>query len=115
MPIHDWTQVGAGIFHDFHHGWIEEIKRALNNGLLPTDYYAIAEQIIGHLGPDVLTLRTPGFAALPTPTHEPAGGGVAVAQRPPKARFHVKAESDLYSEKAKAVVVRHSSDHQVIA
>ena len=30
MPIHDWTRVPAGIFHDFHHGWIEEAKRALN-------------------------------------------------------------------------------------
>jgi hypothetical protein len=23
MPIHDWTRVDAGIFHDFHHAWIE--------------------------------------------------------------------------------------------
>lgn len=22
MPIHDWTRVEAGIFHDFHHAWI---------------------------------------------------------------------------------------------
>jgi hypothetical protein len=35
MPIHDWTRVDAGIFHDFHHSWIEEIKRALNRGLRP--------------------------------------------------------------------------------
>ncbi len=27
MPVHDWTRVEAGIFHDFHHAWIEEIKR----------------------------------------------------------------------------------------
>lgn len=43
MPIHDWTRVDAGIFHDFHHAWIEEIHRALNSGLLSTDYYALAE------------------------------------------------------------------------
>lgn len=30
MPIHDWTKVNAGIFHDFHHDWITMIKRALN-------------------------------------------------------------------------------------
>src|ERR1700739_539434 len=47
MPVHDWTRVGAGIFHDFHHAWIEEIKRALNAGLLPDDYYALAEQFVG--------------------------------------------------------------------
>jgi hypothetical protein len=36
--------VDAGIFHDFHHEWISRIKRALNAGLLPPWYYAIAEQ-----------------------------------------------------------------------
>src|SRR5438309_823998 len=40
MPIHDWTRVEAGIFHDFHHGWIADIKRALNAGVLPPNYYA---------------------------------------------------------------------------
>ena len=29
MPIHDWTRVDAGLFHAFHHGWIEELARAL--------------------------------------------------------------------------------------
>ena len=24
MPIHDWSKVDAGIFHHFHHAWIEE-------------------------------------------------------------------------------------------
>ncbi len=32
MPMHDWTRVDAGIYHDFHHEWISEIKRALNRG-----------------------------------------------------------------------------------
>lgn len=35
------TRVHAGIFHDFHHSWIEEIARALNHELLPADYYAL--------------------------------------------------------------------------
>jgi hypothetical protein len=43
MPIHDWTRVEAGIFHDFHHAWIEELKRVLNRGILPPEYYALAE------------------------------------------------------------------------
>ena len=21
MPVHDWTRVDAGLFHDFHQGW----------------------------------------------------------------------------------------------
>jgi hypothetical protein len=57
MPIHDWTRVDAGIFHDFHHAWIEEIKRTLNRGILPADYYALAEQHAAGFGPDVLTLQ----------------------------------------------------------
>ena len=52
MPIHDWTRVGAGIFHHFRHSWIEEIKRALNSGLLPPDYYALAERTAGETSPD---------------------------------------------------------------
>jgi hypothetical protein len=59
MPVHDWTRVTAGIFHDFHHEWISAIKRALNSGLLPPGYYALAEQIAGGMGPDVLTLELP--------------------------------------------------------
>jgi hypothetical protein len=44
MPVHDWTRVDAGIFHDFHQTWMPEIKRALNGGRLPADYYALVEQ-----------------------------------------------------------------------
>src|SRR3954452_13923135 len=57
MPVHDWTRVDAGIFHAFHHEWISEIGRALNRGLLPTDYYALPEQQAAGFGPDVLTLQ----------------------------------------------------------
>lgn len=45
MPIHDWTRVDAGIFHDFHHTWITEIHRVLNRKLLPPEYYSLAERI----------------------------------------------------------------------
>ena len=114
MPIHDWIRVGVGIFHDFYHTWIEELKRALNSGLLPKGYYALAEQIAGGFGPDVPTLEGP--------THEKPGeassqqsGRPAVALSPPKVQFHVRAEIDEYAAKAKAVVVRHASDHRVVA
>jgi hypothetical protein len=112
MPVHDWPRVDAGIFHHFHHGWIEEIARALNRGLLPPDHYALAEQIAGGLGPDVLTLHRPvnGAPALPDPA-----GGVALATAPPQVQFRLRAEPDLYAAKAKAVVVRHTSNHRVVA
>ncbi|HET6884479.1 MAG TPA: hypothetical protein VFI31_30275 [Pirellulales bacterium] len=43
MPIHDWTRVRAGVFHDFHQEWTICIKRALNGGILPEGYYAMVE------------------------------------------------------------------------
>jgi Protein of unknown function (DUF4058) len=113
MPTHDWTKVDAGIFHHFHHGWIEEIARALNRDLLPAEYYALAEQIAGGLGPDVLTLGRPSngaSAVLPDPQ-----GGVAVATAPPRMRFRLRAEPERYAAKTKSVVIRHTSRHNVIA
>ena len=53
------SRVKSGIFHHFHHSWIEELQRALNRGLLPPDYYAMAEQRTDRFGPDVLALDSP--------------------------------------------------------
>src|SRR5260370_27244079 len=88
MPVRDWTRVIAGIFHHFHHGWIEEIARALNRGVLPPEYYALAEQVAGGLGPDVLTLEnirlTPDSSSKngPSPEDGPDRGRLAVATAP---------------------------------
>jgi hypothetical protein len=113
MPIHDWTRVDAGVFHDFHLSWIAEIKRSLNGGLLPSGYYALAEQVTGDFGPDVLTLQRPVYGSLSAES-EPSGG-IALADAPPKVRFHAQAEIDVYAAKAKTVVIRHRSRHQIIA
>ncbi len=57
MPVHDWTRVSDGIFHDFHYSWVLETKRTLKRGLLPKGYYVMAEQIGGDLGvPQILIL-----------------------------------------------------------
>lgn len=34
MPIHDWTRVPPGLFHNFHQSWTVEIANALNQGRL---------------------------------------------------------------------------------
>src|SRR5262245_25417147 len=117
MPIHDWTRVEAGIFHDFHHTGITAPKLALNKGLLPTDHYALAEQIAGGLGPDVLTLQHLGNGAGNGLASPPVPGtkGIAVAVAPPKVRFRQLAEIDQYAAKAKSVVIRHTSGHRVVA
>jgi Protein of unknown function (DUF4058) len=112
MPIHDWTRVEAGIFHHFHHAWIDEIARALNRGLLPPEYYALAEQIAGGLEPDVIAPQRPTNGP---PAADGPRGCVALATTPPKVQFRSRAEADFYAAKAKAVVIRHSSDHEVVA
>lgn len=109
MPIHDWTRVDAGLFHAFHHGWIEELARALNQGVLPDDYFALPEQNFRGPIPDVLTLKL-------AEKNEGSGdspGGVAVAHRPPRTRLTQRAEADSYVRKASRVAVRHRHGHVV--
>lgn len=114
MPIHDWTRVDAGIFHAFHHSWIEEIARALNRGLLPPNFYALPEQIAGGLGPDVLALQGPAQNGAGG-AGAGSGGEVQLAVAAPRVQFRVQAERDEYSRKAKVVKIRHLSDHTVVA
>src|SRR5436305_507568 len=106
MPMHDWTRVEAGIYHDFHHEWISEIKRALNR-VLPEDYYALAEQQAAGFGPDVLTLQDRN-----APGSEP--GGTATRTRP-KTRFTVETPAEFYRRKKSTIVVRHVSGDRIVA
>jgi hypothetical protein len=112
MPIHDWTRVPAGIFHDFHHEWISTIRRALNDGLLPDDYYALAEQTAAGYGPDVLTLqeRAPADTSAPAP----GGGALRTATRP-TTRFTAESQAQFFRRKKSAIAVRHVSDDRIVA
>ncbi len=110
MPIHDWSRVDAGIFHHFHLGWIDQIARALNKSL-PPDHYALAEQIAGGFGPDVLTLQRQDDGG----NSGDMRGGVALEIRQPKVRVRQLGQEDVYARKAKSVVIRHTSTHKVIA
>jgi Protein of unknown function (DUF4058) len=118
MPIHDWTRVNHGIFHHFHHEWISTISRALNGGVLPPGYYALAEQVDGSVRPDVVTWERPGTG--PAPAREAAEGGsrcggIDLASTPPRVRFTASAELDTYARKRNRVAVRDDSDHRVVA
>ncbi len=121
MLIHDWTRVTAGTWHDFHIAWTTELRNALNDGLLPPDYYAQAEQIAGPLGPDVLTLQEPDGPSDDRPSTdyaevEDALGGVAVAESPPRTRVTTaEAEMDDYVLKRRTVVIRHASGDRIVA
>src|SRR5437868_6906321 len=120
MPIHDWSRVHAGIFHDFHHEWLSTIKHALNREFQGTDYYALAEQVTGGWGPDVLTLKGPAGEAREArkarkPSSREQGPGVAVAEKPPQVRFRITDEKKWYATKKKAVTIRHVSEHNLVA
>src|SRR5438105_3146840 len=114
MPIHDWTRVGAGTFHAFHHFWVGEISKALNAGILPPDYYAYPEQVAGDFGPDVLTLQEAVVGQRPERSGAPAGA-IALAEAPPQVRLTVDLEMSQYTRRQRGVVLRHSSEDRVIA
>ena len=98
MPIHDWTRVRANRFHDFHQSWTISIRNALNAGLLPPGFFAMAEQITGGPEADVVT----------------TSGGLAVEMAPPKARIVTRSDAANYARKANRITIRHP-DGEVVA
>ena len=111
MPVHDWTRVSAGAFHDFHCTWIPLIKIRLNDGLLPSGYYAQVEQAAGEITTDVLTRQTDERDT--QHIEEPAGIAVSVA--PPQVEITASLEAAHYASQRRRLVVRHSSDDRVVA
>jgi hypothetical protein len=114
--MHDWTRVDAGIFHAFHHSWIEEIARALNRGILPADYYALPDQHAAGFGPDVLALQgkvdsndddgMDGHASS-------SGGSVLLAT--PKLQMTAETDMAFYRRKQSSIAVRHVSGDRIVA
>jgi hypothetical protein len=94
MPDHDWSRVYDGAFHAFDLGWIAELQIALNQGLLPPDYYAMAEQIAGPAVPDVLTLQTKSGQG-ESWSGEPIAGATAVATAPPEVAHSILQDRDM--------------------
>src|SRR5437868_2761598 len=118
MPIHDWTRVDAGIFHAFHHDWITDLSRSLNEGILPEDYYALPEQHAAGFGPDVLTLQgsrddedDEDHSAAPVSSGDRTGLLVAVPQLAPTA----ETDMEFYRRKQTPIAIRHVSGDRVVA
>ena len=64
MPIHDWSRVYSGLFHDFHQSWSIYIRNALNAGLLPEGITALIERKRGRRNPmywPLMRLLTPNL------------------------------------------------------
>jgi hypothetical protein len=112
MPVHDWTRVEAGIFHDFHNAWLVQIRDVCNSGLLPAGYYALTEQHAGAYITDVLTLETPPPAE--APVSRPDRGGMLVAEAAPRARRWLTAAAGL-RRRRRTLAIRHVTGHRLIA
>jgi hypothetical protein len=115
MPVHDWTRVDASIFHAFHQQWMIAISNALNEGILPKDYYALPEKYAAVLGPDVLTLQgSPEEEAGSTPPGRAVGrSGLLLA--PPKLTPTGETNMEFYRRKQTSIAVRHVSGDRVVA
>ncbi len=113
MPVHDWTRVDAGIFHDFHIAWLPALRTALNGGLLPDGYYALAEQHAGRTIPDVLALHISPANQEPLPPIH-VTGGTAVAEAPLRVRHH-ESLGPTAKGLRRTLTIRHVSGHRLIA
>jgi hypothetical protein len=122
--MHDWTKVSSGIYHDFHNAWITELRNALNDGLLPEQYYALGEQRAGEFGPDVLTLQSTnrdrdesGNGRVSFGPGGDVSGMIALADAPPRSSVVQEAadEMDYYLSRQRRVEIHHISGDRIVA
>jgi hypothetical protein len=105
MPMHDWSRVQSGVYHNFHVLWLSAITNRLNAGLLPQGMIAMAEQVVGGPEPDVVTLQQNDIL------FSKNGGSIATvteAMPKPKTEFVIQVENERYASKANRVVIRHA-------
>jgi hypothetical protein len=113
MPLHDWTRVSPGTYHAFHLLWIGEMQRALNAGLLPPAYYALAEHPVAGFSPDVVTLRQ-----VETREAAPAspGAAVAVLDAPPQVQMIDEAsEATTEALRRRRIAIRTAAGDELVA
>lgn len=116
MPIHDWTKVSAGIFHDFHTTWIAHLRSVLNAGLLPAGYYALAEQVASQVVPDVLTLQDSWADGTESDQAISQESGTAVATVAPAVAIRdTISEAMLLAARRRQVVIRHTTGDRIVA
>ena len=116
MAVHDWSKVVAGNFHDFHQAWIAAIRFALNDGLLPNGFYAMAEQVAKGPIPDLLALQSRQEETIGEAWDFSKSSGVmTLADRQPKVRYVETADEDIYALRADHVTIRHKNGDRIVA
>jgi hypothetical protein len=100
MPLHDWSRIPPGLFHDFHQTWTIQIKMALNSGILPKGISALVEQRSGPWESNVLAIERSDVLGAEF-------GGEASVTAAPVARFTGRTSKQRYATRANRVVVKH--------
>ncbi len=106
MPIHDWTRVPSGLYHDFHQSWTIRIRDALNGGSMPEGYYAYVDQRVNGPEPDVIAVETGRTGKRKSKSN--SSGETAVLEAP-RTKLVQKLEPDSihYARKSNRISVRH--------
>ncbi len=112
MPIHDWTRTYDGAIHYFHVSWLVKLTDALNEGLLPSGFYALGEQVIGGAVPDILTLSTRSAQDLRPTAQQPSDEASAAL---PSATLMAIAEAPRYPPRPRVIGIRHRSGDRLVA
>ena len=103
MPIHDWSRIPSGLFHDFHQTWSIQIKVALNNGILPKGVSALVEQRSGPKESDVLAVES----RTRTRRLKPDDSGGLLTMTPPAAPFTYRTKKQITASRANRISVKH--------
>ncbi|MCI0681045.1 MAG: DUF4058 family protein [Gemmataceae bacterium] len=103
MPIHDWTRIPAGLFHDFHQTWSIQLKIALNSGILPKGLAALVEQRAGTKVLDVLAIESRSGARR---RQDDNSSGLLTLERP-TATITYRTTNEIYAGRANRIVIKH--------
>lgn len=117
MPMHDWTRVDPNGYHTFHLAWIGTLLYALNNGRLPSGYYAMADHTTPPIVPDVVTLTSSALEPRsPSPNRGPGTQGGIVVDSPPHSTIALT-ESGRRQKPAgrRRVAIRHARNRELVA
>jgi hypothetical protein len=118
MPVHDWTRVVAGNFHDFHQKWIAAISNLLNEKLLPKTYYSMVEQHSLGVEPDVVTLERVEDEGAGGTTTLIAGSvqtKFKVQEVEPQTHYKDEVSESWYAARGSRVTVYHANGDRVVA
>jgi hypothetical protein len=114
MPVHDWTKVEAGIFHDFRLSWVVRISQALNSGVLPASHYSLLDRPPATRAPlsdELDSVDDRSFDRL-----ERLGkSAFSIRERPPRVRFDEPVDVETYARIADRSAVFQQENDRVVA